>query len=367
MSEFAFPELPTDIGISYPDRSSADRTHQAHHDAIHQGLRDFNTWRTTLLTSTGYYVVLSETAPAETQIDGVPVVWIDLTDPLAEVPVNPPAPTWDDATSRFTVPSGVVGVDYVWTSGGGGTGATVTQGATIDTSGAFPRSVVITPAAKPGYVLASAVVFSHDFLDPADVTVIGSDGFSGAVDADISGRSADNALGGTAGVWSTHAAAPWGVDGSGQLVSNNPLAGWVGNSLTFPVTANVRVEFDVVSFSGSQPAGAGVGLGVVIVDSDGLEEVGLWMTSEQVQMLGPGVASPSGDTLTPGVGHWLVQLYGGTMRVVDPSGNERFSTFAGDMPDWTGVEGRNVGLSIGQNGTDFQVTLDNLTITKLGF
>lgn len=44
MSEFAFPELPVDIGTTYPDRSAGDRIHQDHHDSIHQGFLDFNEW-----------------------------------------------------------------------------------------------------------------------------------------------------------------------------------------------------------------------------------------------------------------------------------------------------------------------------------
>lgn len=158
---------------------------------------------------------VQSTPPENATEGGLPVVWIDTTEQFVPTPVNPPTLAWDDALSRFTVPTGVIGVEYVWTSGGGGVGATLMPGATLSTSGAYPRTVTVTPVAKLGYVLASGVVsFVHDFPDPSAVTVMTSDGFGGSARV-LNGRTPDLAVGGTLlNAWAD-VAGVWAVDGPG--------------------------------------------------------------------------------------------------------------------------------------------------------
>lgn len=209
------------------------------------------------------------TPPAAATENGLPVLWIDTTEQLVPTPALPPSPSWNDTLSRFTVPTGVIGVDYVWTSGGGGVGATLTPGATLSTTGTYPRTVTITPVAKPGYVLASGVrPFVHDFYDPNVLTVLTSDGFSGGASSSIIGRSLDLALGGSAASWSGDDL--WQINASAQLEKKAGLAG-IGRIVLAGglIASNYRVEFDVVSISGEGQFGTAAGLVVGIRNQSG--------------------------------------------------------------------------------------------------
>ena len=151
---------------------------------------------------TNLFITYGPQAPSSATYQSVPVVWIDTSTVLTPIPVQPLVPVWDDANSQFTVPSGLVGLDYVWTSGGGGTGQTLTQGVTYSTSGTFPRRVTLTPVAQAGYVLASpSQVFIHDFSDPSVSTVITSDTFTGSPASTLVGRLTDAQSGGTPQKW----------------------------------------------------------------------------------------------------------------------------------------------------------------------
>jgi hypothetical protein len=329
----------------------------------------------TIATTNGYVLVASDTAPADTTRYGVPVLWLDTNEVVAATPVNPPVPTWSDATSKFTVPSGVVGVDYVWTSGGGGVGAILTQGAIESTSGSFPRSVVITPVAQQGYVLASGVTtFNHSFPDPnpALTTVITSDTFTGPAGT-ISGRNLDLGLGGSAATWSTSASTKWTTDGSGDLLFADPAG--TGGSFSIPLNGslsarNMKVEFDLTSVTGSAN-GSSVGLSMALNTSPGYNPVVLYygahITGTQLWTTSPTkIVSQSGAQLVGGnqTGHWSLQVYQSSVTVVDPLGNMREFEMSAPMANpFTSVS---LGCA-SNNATNCTATIRNLKVSKVAF
>lgn len=281
-----------------------------------------------LVAAQGAVFHVGPTPPASPTQDGFPVLWIDTTEELVPTPVLPPSMDWDDLLSQFTVPSGVVGVDYVWTSGGGGVGATLVPGSTHSTSGVFPRTVTVTPVAKPGYVLASGVGdFVHDFPDPAAVTVLASDTFSGSAATGITGRALDNGAGGTLSPsWSDGAA--WNLDGNGRAVASGAVAGIA--QFVVSGARNIRVDVDVVTLQES------IDLSLRGPDSTGgvsLAYVELYLSASSVGLRvsnGNGGGADglndvaSGDVLVPGPGNWTLQIVGTTATVIDPQGHVRF-------------------------------------------
>jgi len=151
---------------------------------------------------TNVFITYGPQAPSSATYQSLPVVWIDTSSVLTPVPVQPLVPTWNDYNSQFTVPSGIVGLDYVWTSGGGGAGQTLTQGATYSAIGTFPIEVVLTPVAQSGYILSSpSQVFVHDFPNPSATSTITSDNFTGAAVNTLVARYTDVANGGTPQQW----------------------------------------------------------------------------------------------------------------------------------------------------------------------
>lgn len=313
----------------------------------------------------GYWPIYSATPPAQTMMYGVPVVWLDSSSQLAPTPVLPPVPAWNDALSKFTVPSTVVGVDYVWTLGGGGVGQTLTQGAVLSTSGAYPRTVTITPVAKSGYVLASGVVpFVHNFYDPAAVTVLTSDGFSGAATTDMTGRVVDNALGGTiTPAWRT--ASDWLIDGSGNAKASGPVSG-VAIVTVAPAYRNTRVEINISTLAES--------LDVSIRDtSNKYVELGLSPTSAVLRVSDNvggtanvgGVAS--GATLVPGPGLWILQAYQTTATVTDPAGNVR----TWDLSDTTkfnpGTSNTTHDIWVRKRSAGSGTVIDSIKVSRVGF
>lgn len=345
----------------------------------------------------GYWTVVSEDEPEQTEMFGVPVLWIQKNTALVPVPVNPPAPTWNDATSRFTVPADVIGVDYVWTSGGGGIGSTVTPGATLETSGDFPRRVVVTPVPQAGYALFGATSFRHDFPDPAAITLITSDAFSGP-GGDFSGRLTDAALGGDERAWgdgrgNTDLLDGLVITGAGGAATKAGAANRIpslgpdwGQS-----TRNLRVEWDVVSAA---------------LNGDSLYNAPLWIVLSRAGTVPPPNAAPrievglgaqqliaytsrpddsnveltwdNGGAFPPAgtplpAGHYTLQLYGNTVTFIMPNGSGGTITrTAGLNPTdhkaatepWAGY---NLLLAIYGFNTPQQIVIDNLKISRLGY
>jgi hypothetical protein len=295
---------------------------------------------------------------------GKPVLWVDETETLTPIPVNPPSPTWNDATSQIVVPSGVVGVDYVATSGGGLVPSTIlTQGSTVSTTGAFPRTVVITPVAQPGHVLATGgLTFHHDFPDPAALIVLASDGFSGGDTASIGGRAMDLAAGGSATNWP--AGAYFGIT-SGSAVTTTTAGGYY---FTYASVDNFKVEANVSALS---PSGAGkyqfyfylrgftlfIGAGAMRINGP---------TSTATPVLLTQVAAQP-------IGTWSIQIYGTTLTVIKGDGTTL--VFDLNQPQnsgtyiWTGLfADRIVGIQNDYTSADADTaTLDNFKITKVGF
>lgn len=330
----------------------------------------------TIATTNGYVLVASDTAPADTTRYGVPVLWLDTNEVIATVPVNPPVPTWNDGTSQFTVPSGVIGVDYMWTSGGGGVGATLSEGATESTSGSFPRSVVITPVAQPGYALASGVTtFKHAFPDPAAVAVLTSDGFSGAAGG-LAGRELDLSSGGSQDTWNG-GTSYWVLDGSG-VATQSGAAG--GNSLPLVGALgaqNVLVEFDLIAFSGAGNYGTLNAFNVTISangSGTGSLTLGLFTANGRIQLgasNGHGGTSAITDTqgLVQTLGHWSFKMYLATVTITDPQGHtavyDLSDTTKYDLPNETTSKTVSIGKAPGMAAGS--VAIDNLKISKVGF
>lgn len=308
---------------------------------------------------------------------GLTLLWVPPDRVITPTLINPPPPTWNDATSSIVMPSGVVGVDYVWTSGGGGVGETLLQGSTIATSGAFPRSVTITPVAKHGYQLVtSGVTFKHDFPDPAAITILTSDGFSGPADTDVVGRALDLALGGSAAVWEKSSGAGWNIDGSGALVSS----GAAGNAYVSLVGANgaknPRIEVDIASFTGSSSGGNLTGFMVQIsalTGATGSVTLGMRGAGFNPQIgvsnnLG-GTVYPvgSGDTLVCETGVWTLQMYERTITLTAPSGGVRVydlaDTAAYNLPD----ENTNKAVVLNNASTALLLSINSFKVSKVGF
>lgn len=305
------------------------------------------------------------------KVSGLPVVWIDQSEQLTPVPVNPPAPTWNNTTSQFTVPAGVVGVDYVWTSGGGGVGATLTAGSTLSTSGAFPRTVTITPVAKPGYVLFAATEMVHDFPNPTTVTALVSDAFTGGAVTDIDLRSPDNTLGGTGAGddWVTGDPNSWGINSSGQLASGF-IGGWSETaSIVSLFYENLRIELDVVSISGVT-TGNQTGLIISMRGAGGNGALSLALNGTQAIAYGAlqaGGVTPLGPNMGHETGHWSLQLVGTTATVTTPSGVNHHFDMSG--PTWKppNVLNKAFVLQVAQNGvTGFGAVVDNVKISRIG-
>lgn len=192
----------------------------------------------------GFWPILSNTPPASPTIYNVPVVWFDPNEQLVPIPVNPVPPLWDDSAGTIKVPSGLLGLEYQWVSGGGGFGGTLDPGVAVPTSGSYPRSVNVQAHAKPGYVLASGVSpFKHDFADPSGITTMFSDGFSGS-SGPITNRVVDNALGGS--LAQAISSSTFTLDGSGHAVATGPT-GNLSLDTRLANVQNVEIAVDITS------------------------------------------------------------------------------------------------------------------------
>jgi hypothetical protein len=181
---------------------------------------------------------------------------------LTDIPAIPLEPGWDHINSRYAIPPAIIGVEYK----NADTGAALSQGTTIDVPTPLPQMVHVTTDALPGYTMSAPGDFSRYFYDPTTVSILASDGFSGAANININGRAADMALGGSlspAPAWdvtnTAFAAATLGIDGSGHLVpSKESAASWADAAnflrVLYAGQKALRVEIDVTQFS----SGAGI-------------------------------------------------------------------------------------------------------------
>lgn len=184
----------------------------------------------------GFWPVLTDDPPSVTTKYGVPVVWISRRATLVDTPTLPIVPRFDNATSSYTVPVSV-GVDYV-------------VGSTKKAAGTYASgpntTVTITAVAQNGYIIPGVSQWRWSFPDPTKVTVVTSDGFSGADATTVVGRNADLVAGGTTATWKGYWEDPaaWGASG-GKLVYRG-LLGAV--ALPGGAGTNFRLEWDLVRF-----------------------------------------------------------------------------------------------------------------------
>lgn len=327
-------------------------------------------------TAWGFYPVYSHTPPEETEMFGVPVLWIDPTEEAFPTPILPPAPVWNDFNSTFTVPSGVVGVHYTLTSGTG-QGATLTPGSTHSTSGSYPRTVVVTPVAKPGYVLASGIErFKHDFPDPADITLMFSEGFSGDPGDTLSGRPLDMAHGGLIPIsWQETTGQSWVLSESGTALSNG-----VASRNVIPLNGensalNLRIEFDIVSFANPGNYGSQSGLTVSIVTpgaSEGQALLSLFGAAGtgNIQVAasnGKGGLTPFTNNVPYRAGTWALQVFGTSMTVTSPDGINHVFDASDNSRYKLPTDKLNKNIIFNSSPPPLSVAIDNIKVYKIGY
>lgn len=184
----------------------------------------------------GFWLIASPEPPEETEMYGVPVVWVDTSPQLEEVPVLPYQPSWRDSTSEAVIPT-LVGVNYRMN------GSIVTGTLSFTP----PETVTITAEAKPGYYMTGTYSWTHSFPDPSLVTLLASEGFSGDDGDILTGRELDNYDGGSGTL-------EW------EVLDSNPAYTIVdGEAFQILETTNrvmlvetgsesgIRVEFDLIA------------------------------------------------------------------------------------------------------------------------
>lgn len=191
----------------------------------------------------GFWLISSPTPPTETEMYGVPVVWIDTSPQTQEVPVLPYQPAFRDSTTSVVIPT-LVGVIYR-------VNGSIATGERVFTP---PTTITVTAEAAPGYYMTGTYEWTHSFPDPDAIILQTSDAFTGAGGPDIDGRETDNELGGTivrewentstAGaviaVVDGHATMQLPVAGSGVTLASG------FNALPGETNKGLRVEFDLV-------------------------------------------------------------------------------------------------------------------------
>lgn len=315
----------------------------------------------------GFWLEASEEPPVDGDDNpinekyGVPIVWIDLSEELTPVPVNPAAPDWDDYESTFQAPD-LVGIDYIFG------GATVVPETDIPTSGTYPREVEVEAVAQPGYTFITSVPpYAHTFPDPAGIIVLTSDGYTAANGTDLSGRSTDAALGGTAKAYTVSAANQF-------LIQSNRLTFGASGShvaystakLTYLAVDNVRLDFDVISTTGEDWEG-------LMISVPGMQ---MWIGGSQPWRANLAAIGGQNANFSPpltyigasAIGHYALQQVGSSFRVEVPNGN----AYTFEHPSWEaaiisdGVVMGEVTLMRG-NGANDVVVIDNLVMTQMGF
>ena len=161
----------------------------------------------------GYWIVVSPTEPESgtyTTADGtvVPVIWQKPIEVV--VPVAPQEPFWGKGDTTITVAK-LVGVDYkvaAFIKDGVSTPANVAipeaqafKLSTVSGAPKLPFSVQIEAVAEPGYRMLGQYRWTVMYLDPTGLSLMTSDGFSGADGTTIINRPTDVYAGGVAKTW----------------------------------------------------------------------------------------------------------------------------------------------------------------------
>lgn len=113
----------------------------------------------------GGYLVVSETAPADTERNGLPVIWIDSTVTSDPGAWQAAAPTFQDTVGTYTIPQDE--------------GALYLVGGAVKAAGTYsvtpPVSVTVTAQARAGYTLAGTTSWTYAFEpQPLDLAPLGA-------------------------------------------------------------------------------------------------------------------------------------------------------------------------------------------------
>ena len=283
----------------------------------------------------GFWMVVSDTPPTETTKYGVPVVWVQRSTALTEVPAVPPQPSWNLNLGQVTV-ADPVGAYYVLTTNVDPTPRVLAPGVATSVGSQRPIVATVEAKAKSGYYLASTMRWSKQFLDFNAMTIIASDDFTGPAGPLVTGskasggmwtigRQMNNVLGGTTPVawkkYDTYTSLE--LDGNGLLTP--PAAGgdcW----MSFDVGGlNQYVELDVLR--GVRTHGAGLtmllqgtsGYGAVTITAY-FDAGSGWVV--RLQGTGQDIKNKIGwDGTIPFVGKWKVWVFNNVASVQTPAGD----------------------------------------------
>ena len=175
----------------------------------------------------GGYLVVSGTAPTETERNGLPVIWIDATVTRDPGAWQATAPTFQGTVGTYTIPQDE--------------GALYLVGGTVKASGAHrvtpPVTVTVTAQARAGYTLAGTTSWTYAFEPkPLDLAPLGALITADAPSHYVTLKSGDYAdkgsapltwtadAGVTQGKWGAKVAGP-GAQVVSQTASNIGIAG----------------------------------------------------------------------------------------------------------------------------------------------
>jgi hypothetical protein len=310
----------------------------------------------------GAAIVVSPTAPASPTRFGLPVVWIDASTLATPVPAQPAVPVFDDARSAYTIPAGVVGVDYVVD------GKVLEQGATYAVA-TVPSTVTVTATAQDGYSLIGDYVFGHDFPDPAAMVTLTSDSFTGTGLLDLVGRTTDAALGGVGLAWVAGAGNGIGaaVPGGRRLV--NGLQQGASCRLAYPGVHNFQVDLDLLAIADNGRPNDTM-LAVELLGRGVSVQLGQHRTRIQCADHSGGALDLQFGLNTPSpLGHWKLRMVGNTFSISDGAGAVR-QWYLDPATYDVGAPDAGAAVSIRNNAclaNGFSWALGNLAVTKVGF
>lgn len=331
----------------------------------------------------GYWIVVSPTAPANatyTTADGttVPVIWQKPVEQV--VPVSPEEPFWGKGDTTITVAK-LVGVDYKITAfikDGVSTPANVVipeaQAYKVTTApGAptLPFSVKVEAVAEPGYRLLGPYSWTVQYLDPNGLSLLTSDGFSGADGTTIINRPTDVYAGGTAKTWlrlnGATTASPVYAIKSNTLAVEPSQGGTSYNEAFLNLGADKQhVAFDL-SWNTADTKQLGFIVGLRNTTANTLAGTYFSFSSTQLSYRAPGqndaqvaYSAPTGGKMPNG--RYVLEAFGSTVAVTVPGGTRQiFSVPAADSSAAGGYMYFRVN---GNTGAAF--TLDNLVISSVG-
>ncbi len=275
----------------------------------------------------GFWTVVSEDEPAQTTYRTasgkvVPIIWEKPVQVLA--PVIPQAPEWNHLTGTVLVPD-LTGVEYRLG------GRVIPPNTLFKVSATFPFTAVVEAVAKPGFFLPNAFTWEHRFPDVTRRVLYASDSFS--TDGKHE-RPMDMAAGGTAApapLWTVTTGAatttePYFVAKGGVLTPETTGTGNTWLSTRIP-HEDFRFEFDLLS------AGTGTfSFGFVTK----LSKLNQYQGSLELEF---NAAKKVYFTFAQGspeftkqyakvrteqelVGHWVVEVIGQTVTIIDPTGKQ---------------------------------------------